>query len=432
MRAELFACILTLVLLTGCTQAQDVADAPNPTLTVVQDRDSWLYSVGEEAVFLVSLTDGERPLAGEASYQLTLDGAALLDEGTAVIRDGEATIRYALDRPGVVRCAVTVAAGEKELSALAGAAFDPEQIEPTATMPADFVAWWDAQKALLAAIPMDARVEERNAPAGVSALYKVSLANVNGRRNHGWLAVPDGGGPAPALIEFTAAGVGPATPSRAIAGAQRGFLAMHIIHHDFDPEISPERATELREGPLSGYQRAGSESRETYYFYHVILGCVRAIDYLTSRPEYDGGGVFCTGSSQAGGLSLIIAGLDDRVIGLAANVPAMCDHTGVFHGRPSGWPGLLRGREPDDPVAQVAPYFDAVNFARLFDGPALVMVGLIDRTCPAMTVYSAYNVLSGPKEMLVFPSMGHAIPPEWGTYRWDWLCRQAGLTTGEQ
>jgi len=60
------------------------------------------------------------------------------------------------------------------------------------------------------------------------------------------------------------------------------------------------------------------------------------------------------------------------------------------------------------------------------------MVGLIDRTCPAMTVYSAYNVLSGPKEMLVFPSMGHAIPPEWGTYRWDWLCRQAGLTTGEQ
>ena len=43
------------------------------------------------------------------------------------------------------------------LTVLATAAFEPEQIKPTQVEPKDFDAYWDAGKAELAAVPMDAR-----------------------------------------------------------------------------------------------------------------------------------------------------------------------------------------------------------------------------------------------------------------------------------
>ncbi|MGD9496404.1 MAG: acetylxylan esterase [Armatimonadota bacterium] len=416
----MLAALLTLA--AGCAPAQEDA-----TLEIAQDPEDGICAVGEQATFTVRLVADGRPARGEVGYELTLDGARRLDAGTVQVGAEPGVIAASLDEPGVVRCKATYTVEGNTQSVLAGVAFSPERIEPTATEPPDFDEWWAQQRALLAATPVDAQVEERDPPQGVRALYKVSLATIEGRRVHGWLAVPEGEGPAPAVIAFSGAGVSGISPAGAVGGALQGFLSMHIIHHDFDVEIPAERAAELKAGELAGYTTLGRESRETYYFRYVILGCLRAIDFLASRPEWDGQTLICTGSSQGGGLSLIAAGLHEQVSALAANVPGLCDHTGRFFGRPSGWPRLIPSDDPNDPVAQVAPYYDAVNCARRFHGPALLMVGLIDGTCPPMTVYSAYNVLDGPKQMLVFPRMGHAIPPEWSDHRWQWLRQQAGL-----
>ncbi len=399
-----------------------------PTLEVVQDHEDGLYACGEDATFSVRLLDADgNPQEATVSYTLTLDGAEKLGAGEVSVGDDPAPITGSLDRPGVLRCTAWTTVDDARIYGFGGAAYEPEQIEPTATVPEDFDEWWDSQKALLAQIPMDAQLEEREAPEGVRSLFKVSLANVDGRRVHGWLALPDTDEPAPGQMTFTAAGVRGISPATVTAWARQGFVSMRIIHHDFDVEISKEDAAALKSGELAGYYHEGRDSRDTYYFRHVFLGCVRALDLLTSRPEWDGEHLVVTGSSQGGGLSLCLAGLDDRVTALAANVPALCDHTGLQQDRPSGWPRLIPRDAPHGQVAQVAPYFDAVNFARRFDGPAWVAVGLIDRTCPAMTVYSAYNVLSGPKKMLVFPGMGHAVPPEYGSDRVEWIRQVAGL-----
>jgi cephalosporin-C deacetylase-like acetyl esterase len=274
---------------------------------------------------------------------------------------------------------------------------------------------------------MDAQLEPRECPEGVSALYKFSLANINDERVYGWLALPDGDAPAPGLVTFQAAGVSGISAGTAVSWARQGFVSMHMIHHDFDVETTREQAQELQRGALRGYQHQGRESRDTYYFRKVFLGCVRALDLLTAQERWDGEHLVATGSSQGGGLSICLAGLDVRITAIAANVPALCDHTGLQHDRPSGWPRLIPAEAPHGPVAQVAPYFDAVNFARRFDGATWMAVGLIDRTCPAMTVYSAYNVLPEPKQMLVFPRMGHAIPPAYRADRREWIRAQVGL-----
>ena len=402
--------------------------AADPVVDVVQDREDGLYACGDEVTFSLRLLDAEgNPQEATVEYHLTLDGAERFSGGELTVGVEPGVVTGTLDRPGVLRCTAWATVDEKRVYGFGGAAFDPEQIEPTATVPDDFDEYWAAQKALLAEIPMDAQLEERDAPDGVSALYKVSLANVDGRRVYGWLALPEGDGPAPGMMSFTAAGVSGASASTAQSWAQKGFVSMHIIHHNFDVETPAEETAALKAGELATYYRDGADSRDTYYFRHVFLGCVRAIDLLTSQERWDGEHLVVSGSSQGGGLSLCLAGLDDRVSALAANVPALCDHTGLQQNRPPGWPRLIPADDPTGQIAQVAPYFDAVNFARRFDGDAWVAVGLVDRTCAPMTVYSAYNVLSGPKKMLVFPRMGHAVPREYSTDRVPWVKQVCGM-----
>lgn len=417
-----------VTLLLAAATLSSVALGAEITVDVLQNREDGLYAVGDEAVFSLRLLDADgEPLDATLSYTLTLDGAEQFEAGEVEVGAEPGTVTGTLERPGVLRCTAWTVVDETRVYGFGGAAFDPEQIEPTATVPDDFDEWWEAQKALLAAIPMDAQLERREAPEGVSALFKISLANVNDERVSGWLALPEAQ-PAPAVITFTAAGVAGTSPSTVLSWAREGFVAMHIIHHNFDVEIDPEEAAALRDGELRGYSHFGRESRETYYFRKVFLGCVRALDLLTSRPEWDGEHLVATGSSQGAGISLCMAGLDGRITAVAVNVPALCDHTGLQQNRPPGWPRLIPADDPHGPVAQVAPYFDAVNFLRRFDGAVWMAVGLVDRTCPAMTVYSAYNVLSGPKTMLVFPRMGHAIPPEYRTDRVEWAKQQVGLS----
>ena len=399
------------------------------TVDVLQDREGGLYAVGDEAQFSLCLLDpGGNPLEGTLSYRLTLDGAEQFEAGEVEVGTEAGNVTGTLDRPGVLRCTAWTVVDGTRVTGFGAAAFDPEQIEPTATAPDDFDDWWANQKDLLAQVPVDAQLEPRESPADIGGLFKISVANVDDQRVSGWLAIPRTT-PAPAIITFTAAGVSGTGPATALSWAQEGFVAMHVIHHNFDVEIDPEEATALREGALRGYSHFGRENRDDYYFRRVFLGCVRALDLLTSRPEWNGEHLVATGSSQGGGISLCVAGLDGRITAVAVNVPGLCDHTGLQHGRPSGWPRLIPPDDPHGPVARVAPYFDAVNFARRFDGAVWMAVGLVDRTCPAMTVYSAYNVLSGPKTMLVFPRMGHAIPAAYRTDRVEWAKQQVGLTS---
>ena len=73
----------------------------------------------------------------------------------------------------------------------------------------------------------------------------------------------------------------------------------------------------------------------------MFLRLVRALDFLTSRPEWDGKHLIVIGHSQGGGQALAAGGLDPRVTLIASGVPAICDHSGRAAGRINGWPKLV-------------------------------------------------------------------------------------------
>lgn len=424
MQAAVIAAIVATSVISAVT---DEVAAPIVTVEVIQDHEDGLYQCGEQASFAIRVLVDDVPVTeGSVTWALSNDGVGDLGHDELALGAEPVTVSGSLDEPGVLRCAVKYETEAGRTYGLGGAAFDPEKIEPTAVVPDDFDEYWEGEKAKLRAIPMDAQLEEKEDVSAAYRVFKISLANVDGQRTYGWLAVPSGEGPFPAVMTFTAAGVSGTSYAGAAAWASKGYLSMHIIHHNFDVETPREVTDALKEGELLGYSHQGKENRDTFYFHHVFLGCVRALDYLTSRAEWDGEHLTVTGSSQAGGLSLCMAGLHEEVTALAANVPGLCDHTGILHDRASGWPRLIPA-DDDGTIAAVSGYYDAVNFARKFDGAAWVAVGLIDNTCRPTSVYSAYNSLRGEKTMLVFPRMGHAVPREYGANRVEWIAQHSGM-----
>jgi cephalosporin-C deacetylase-like acetyl esterase len=162
----------------------------------------------------------------------------------------------------------------------------------------------------------------------------------------------------------------------------------------------------LAKGELSDYRARGREDRETCYFLGMYMRLYRALQFLKSRPEWDGKTLIVWGSSQGGGQTLVAGGLDHDITLLLAGVPAMCDNTAPLVNRQPGWPQLLKGLDAEkdkaswDKVVHTIPYFDAANFAARIQSPIIMTVGFCDVTCAPSSVYVAYNNIPSTNKQL--------------------------------
>jgi len=407
-----------LLCLTTLSQA-----AERCQLAIVTDRPEAVYHRGETARFLVTVKAGDKTVTeGKVIYRLDLDGTKELGRGTAALGAQPTVIEGSLAEPGFLQCLVgyvpTVEEGERPtpISTRAAAAFDPLAIKPSLPVPDDFDAFWAAEKARLAKMPMKPTLVWMDSPDDAVECYNVEIPCVEPRPVSGYFARPVDAKPKslPAILHVHGAGVGSSNLGTAMAAAKLGALSLDINAHGIPNGKPREYYDALSAGVLKDYPLAGRESRDTCYFLGMFLRVQRAIDFLTAQPQWNGRVLCVAGHSQGGGQALAAAGLDARVTFIAAGVPAMCDHTGRVVGRSNGWPQLVPdvdGR-PDPKILQVARYFDGVNFATRTKAEAILSVGFIDNVCPPTAVYAAYNNLPGQKQLVVRPLMAHRAPAE--------------------
>lgn len=392
---------------------------------VVPESADWRYPAGSPARFQVDVTrDGHPVLGVEARVTCGPEQMPPVVERTLTIGSKPLSLEAGtLRAPGFLRCAAVATVDGREYRGLGTAAFDPEQIEPTAENPADFDAFWAAGKDALAKLPIDARLTPKPelSTARVEA-WQVSLQNVGSRpdsgssRIYGILAVPRAEGKYPAVMNPPGAGARPY--SGLVALAERGYLTLQIGIHGIPVDLPGEVYDSLLFGPLAawgGYGTFNLDDRERYYYRRVFLGCLRANDFLTSHPKWDGRNLVVTGGSQGGTLTITTAALDPRVSALAPFYPAMCDHAGYLHGRAGGWPHLFKEEKDGHRTPakiRTAAYYDVVNFARRLKAPGLYSWGWNDEICPPTSMHAAFNVVSAPKRLLLAAETGHFTVPE--------------------
>lgn len=386
----------------------------NLVLTITVDREDAMFRQGERVAFTIQLRDGQQPAEdAEVQWTMSKDGVPPMTNGTTRLTGGSATVTGKLDEPGFLQCsAVFRGTNRVTRTAVAGVAVDPLAIKPSLPVPADFDEFWAAQKKQLAGVPVNARLTPVNSRSTNVECFDLQADSV-GAPVPGYYARPVGAAPKslPGILTVHGAGVRSSSLGSAADWASKGLLALDLNAHGL-PNGKPESYyTNLASTELKDYRTRGHESRETIYFLGMFLRLVRAMDFLTAQPEWDGRTLIVHGSSQGGAQSIVAAGLDPRVTFFAAGVPAMCDHTGVAVGRVNGWPKFLANPpEPADPkVVEAVRYYDAMNFATRARCPGFLTVGFIDTTCPPTSVYAAYNALAGQKQIFNDPPSTHAV-----------------------
>lgn len=419
-RAKLIVPIIVALFVLAPLPAMYAAE-PAYSVKVVTDRADALYDVGDEVTFLISVSIDDEPVTtGNVAFvvddYLKSGKEAGLPAGTAELNDSPVRVTVKGRRPEFLRCQVTFAPPDgKPVRAIAGAGFSPEKIALSLPVPEDFDDYWAEQKRQLAEVALQPKLTTvEHADASVEC-FDVQVQCLGGAPVSGYFARPKTGAPKslPAILWVHGAGVRGSNLGNAVKGAQAGFLSMDINAHGLPNGKPASFYAEQNAGPLKGYRHAGRESRDTIYFRGMYLRLVRAIDFLTSHPGWDGKHVVVVGHSQGGGQSLVAGGVDDRVTFIAPGVPAICDHSGQAAGRINGWPKLVPNGadgQPDPTILEAARYIDAVNFATRCKADAIMSVGFIDSVCPPSSCYAAYNALQGNKTVINEPLMGHAAP----------------------
>ena len=247
---------------------------------------------------------------------------------------------------------------------------------------------------------------------------------------YGFLSVPTGEGPFPAIVTVPGAGKGYNHPRWVTSWGNRGVIGLLMNVHSYDPFVSSEELSEkYKESnkPFMYYLQGDPESDE-YFFKKSILGIDRAIEFVAGLPEFNKKQFVVYGSSQGGGHALILASLNKNITAAIANVPALCDHGGYLVGRTPGWPRIVLSYKKDATWLKMSGYFDAVNFARSITVPTVVGVGFIDNSCSPCSVYAAFNVINAPKKIINDPTMGHDFSPKFREFVGQWDKSQLGLT----
>lgn len=413
---------LSLLFLT-VVASQALVPAPKTTgykLEASTDRPGAVYKVGEPVTCTIKLTkDGQPVNDAEVSWTFSKDGLPPYENGKATLKNGAVTATGKLGEPGFLQCRASFreTPKSKPLTALAGAGVSPLEIKPSMPVPDDFDAFWSAQKKKLAAVPINARLTPEKSPSKTVEVFDVQ-ADCVGAPVSAYFAKPVNAKPKslPAILFVHGAGVSSSGLASAASWAGNGTLSMNMNAHGIPNGKPAEFYKALADGSLKDYRNAGKEDREKCYFLGMFLRLVRAIDFLTSQPEWNGKDVIVYGSSQGGFQAFAAAGIDERVTLMCAGVPAGCDHTGVVAKRVNGWPKFIPSlpvAEPDPKVLQAVRYFDNVNFAtHTHAREAIVTVGFIDTTCPPTSVYAAYNALPIQKQIFNDVKSGHANSPE--------------------
>ncbi|WP_461453445.1 acetylxylan esterase [Mucilaginibacter sp.] len=183
--------------------------------------------------------------------------------------------------------------------------------------------------------------------------------------------------------------------------------------------------------------------RDEYIFYHiedknryvmrgVIMDCVRAVDFIFSRPELDHDKIMVSGGSMGGFLAIATAALDKRVALCSAQNPILSD---VFNLQGEvNWPlddinryiktkpGLTLNK-----VLQNLSYFDTKNFASEVKCPTLIGMGLLDPIIPPNNVYVDYNNVTAKKHLIIFRDLGHEVGRVYKNYEGRWMRDTFGL-----
>jgi cephalosporin-C deacetylase-like acetyl esterase len=369
------------------------------------DKPTPFYAPGEKMIFEIRLEKDGQPVPGTRLSWTRTGDDGLTEKGEATsAADKPLVVTTSTAKPGFVRILVNaigpdgqtlVNDSKKKVVFDGGAGVQPEKLK-NIPEPADFDTYWTAQKTALAKVPLKV-LEQKPVPEThpgvetfdmkIACAGAIAAGDTTPKPVSGYFSKTKNAAlkSAAAQVSFNGYGIGSAgREDTRVAQSAKPLLVFNINVHGIENGQPADYYANLGKTTLKGYAFNKQENTkpETAYFNGVVLRVLRSLEFIKSRPEWDGKTLIVSGGSQGGFQALLAAGLDPDVTRCSAWKPWVCDLGGVTLGRLKGW-------RPD--YTRALDYFDPVNHARRIRCETTIVSGLGDYVCPPSGVTVLYN-----------------------------------------
>lgn len=395
-------------------KAKKIADTDLAKIQIIgtTDKSALSYKKGEEMVFTFKVDAGKIPLDGYyLDYKRRGDDGVVFS-GRHPAKD-VLVVKTSLNKPGFVNVDVKLvdsknkpvmikidARRTRAIGFYAGTAVEPEKITDCGE-PADFDAFWARQRKRLDAVPFLGKVQEKHVATvnGVDC-YQVSIPCV-GRPATGYLLVPAGCKEKSMPAEIVFFGYGARrqyVPAKSSKNKIQLYLNAHGQELGREDAYYQEFFKSIRTPKYSyGFNPEENKDPETAFFNGMCLRLMRALDYLKSRPEWDGKHLRASGGSQGGLQTMWAAALDQQVNVAYPSITWCCDMAGTEKaGRVHG-PWRIK-------YTPALDYYDPVFMAKRIKKATVHIrrAGLGDYTCPPSGLLLSYKNLATPRKSITW------------------------------
>ena len=396
------------------------------------DHADGYYRSGETAKCRVLLRRDGRPLAGMKA-RLLLKWNGQLAETREFATTGEPVeFTYTGDRPGWAYFGFELLGEDGEplsgegvfkhhmkptIVTEIGTMFDPDKIVSCVREPADFDEFWAKRRAeVLAMLPLRSELKELDSKTPGVKLFSVFLHCPRGIVASGYFAHPENAAPKSlkAGLFFQSLTFTDALRPRAIRMAECGLLGFSASWHGF-PVAKPLNFYPDAIRPY--YQRGmagllGVADREKWVNSDMFFRVMCELEFMKSRPEWNGRDLVVSGGSLGGIQTIFAAAIDPAVTLALVAVPSFCECNAFEAGRTPN--GVFR-RIPIDELKkhpeylETGFYYDSVNFAKRIKCETFVCTGFTDEACHPCNVYAFYNAIPPTvhKTITTNPRTGH-------------------------
>lgn len=270
-------------------------------------------------------------------------------------------------------------------------------------------------------IPLDAKIVQESMYPEKKTREKIVFTGVNDKRVPGYLELPKSGeAPYPCILLIHGLTSSkdewwdmdqPAHNAELTQRLLKSGFAVAALDAEYHGERAKDNDYELPDQMIFVH---GWFNRSRDMTLHSVLDYRRFLDYLATRSEIDITRIGVIGYSMGGGMTFLLAAVDERVKTAVACVPVPNSKT-IFEmvGIPFTPETLLASR-----LSATSPN----NFAHAIGSrPFLMMMGKQDTFYTEEEGNQLYQLIPGPTKELVFFDSGHILPAEWVPKATSWF-----------
>lgn len=282
--------------------------------------------------------------------------------------------------------------------------------------PADMEDYWDSALTEMRAIDPQVELIPHPMNAPIAECFDLYFTGVGGARIYAkYLRPRNAPEPHPAVLLFHGYTGNSGDWFDKLAWVARGFSVAALDcrgQGGRSEDVGGARGTTVRGHIIRGLD----DAPEKLLFRQIYLDTAQLARIVMSMPEVDADRVGATGGSQGGGLTLACAALEPRIRRAAPIFPFLCDYLRVWEmdlatGAYEELRTFLRQFDPrherKEEIFTRLGYIDIQHLAHRIRAEVLMGVGLMDTICPPSTQFAAYNKITSPKQLVIYPDYGH-------------------------